>query len=531
MNTKLKSALIAILILGAGSVAMADFNFGIRSHDFYLSVGQYDYYPYGVPQGYTPRISFYDVMSDYGSWAYYQPFGRVWRPYVDAQWRPYVYGHWTYTQYGPTWQGYEPWAWVGYHYGDWVFTQEFGWVWVPGYDWHPGRVAWSYGTDTIGWMPAPPAGYDYYEGSIRYYGNDHRYNYDYDDSYGYNSGYYGYGRPVTNLNVNLWIFINTNHYRSDNYADYCLDRNRTQELFTRRAVRISAQPFERTQLERIVKQRVEQVPVEVREVETERKAVRMVIPSGEEEHIRKNANRVVQDVIKPGFQKERRNFKGQDVRNEKAVETIFKQQPAEIKNPGRVSEERDVRNNGKDIRNNNDVRNNNLDRKNRDTQFEDRGKQGSRELNSKPPVQDDRRFEAPDRSQGADKRAPKAASDNRSPEVDRNRYLGPPQRKYPVAGSNDTEQQNRPDMNQQRRIDSRDRDVQFDRNTGKGGADKVDSSDRNLAKDSKVIREQDNSGGQTKQADQKRNSNKDQKKQKDKKNNNGNTPSNDKQFN
>ena len=511
MNMKLKGALVAILILGAGSVAMADFRFGVRTNDFYMSVGSYDYYPYGVPQGYRPRISFYDVMSDYGSWVYFQPFGRVWRPYADNRWRPYLYGHWTYTQYGPTWQGYEPWAWVGYHYGDWVWTQEFGWVWIPGYDWHAGRVAWSYGADQIGWMPAPPSGYDYYQGSIRYYGNDH-----YNDSYGYNNGYYGRPDSYNNVNVNLWVFINTDHYRADNYADYCLDRYHTQDLFTRRAVRMSSQPIQRTQLERIVKQRVDEVPVEVRELETDRKSVRVVIPKGEDEHIRKNAPRVVQDVIKPAFEKQNRKFKGQNVQNVKAVERIFKQDPAELKVPARSNE------------------NDKVVSRNRDTQFDDHRKQGSdarpAELNSKHQSSENvRRFEEPDRNLDAEKHAAKPAYDNRNPVDDKNRYLGPPQKKTDNAKSFDF-QQSTPSRNASREqtIDPRgnNRDVQFDTRPEKGNA-ASQSVERDNTKDEQVIRDQqvqDDSDNNQKQADAKKNSDKDRKHQKDKKKVNDNKP-------
>lgn len=93
MNNKWKQTVAVILILGAGSVANAGFQVDFGNNNFHVSVGRYDYYPYETRQGYSPRIDFYDVMSDYGDWVYVQPFGRVWRPYADYNWRPYLYGH------------------------------------------------------------------------------------------------------------------------------------------------------------------------------------------------------------------------------------------------------------------------------------------------------------------------------------------------------------------------------------------------------------------------------------------------------
>src|SRR4026208_1953651 len=124
MLRKLTVLVFGLLLLGLAGQASANVGFSISvgSDDFYLSVGNYDYYPYALPYSQqATRVSFYDLMSDYGNWVWVQPFGQVWRPYVRSDWRPYVYGHWTYTRYGPTWVGYEPWAWAGYHYGNWIW--------------------------------------------------------------------------------------------------------------------------------------------------------------------------------------------------------------------------------------------------------------------------------------------------------------------------------------------------------------------------------------------------------------------------
>ena len=288
-------------------------------------------------------------MSDYGAWVSEPSFGQVWRPYVHRGWRPFTQGHWSYTSYGPTWVGYEPWAWMGYHYGNWIWSSRFGWVWIPGHDWHPGRVIWSHGYDNIGWMPAPPNGYDYSRGYLDYRGAHNQFDYydndfdDYDDDYygdgdyydddeyygdSYNSGYGDlfHGSGYRNIVVNLWIFIDTRHYGYNNYSDYYLDSDYTRTLFDRRRVRISSRPLERRTLERIVKQKINQASVQVREIETDNRKVKVVIPSGEEENIRRNANRVVKNVIAPAFAEKKRNFKGLEAENAQVVNKVFKQE-------------------------------------------------------------------------------------------------------------------------------------------------------------------------------------------------------------
>lgn len=341
-NWKTHLIVIAIVLMGLTSAhAAGSFSLSLGTDDFYLSVGNYDYLPYaynsnpGYPE---PQINFYNVMSDYGSWVYVPTFGQVWRPYVDASWRPYTNGHWIYTSYGPTWQGYEPWAWAGYHYGDWIFTQQFGWVWIPGYDWHPGHVVWSRSYDTIGWMPAPPAGYDYSRGYIYYRGNNNQFTYNDPNFFDDNNGYYGggyynqgyddlyYNPNYTNISVNLWVFINNNHYGYDNYADYYLDRDYTRDVFNRRVVRINSRPIQRTQLESVVRTRINEVPVKVKEFDSDKRRVKMIVPEGEEENIRKNANKTVRNVIAPAFAEKQRSFTGMKSKNETGVAKIFKQE-------------------------------------------------------------------------------------------------------------------------------------------------------------------------------------------------------------
>jgi hypothetical protein len=346
MKTWFKIALIFALVLAGAATADAGVSFQIGTDNFFLSVGDYDYLPYayqGDPGYSPPRINFYAMMSQYGRWVRVKPFGRVWRPYASYGWRPFTYGHWIYTRYGPYWEGYEPWAWAGYHYGSWIFARRYGWVWVPGYDWHPGRVSWARGYGTIGWMPMPPDGYDYRQGYLRFSGRNNQFSY-YDDDFGndYGSGSYRYGGPYYNprardmyynpsyasININLWVFIDGAHFGTDNYADYDLGPDYTRYAFDQRTVRISNRPMEMGVLERITRQPIQQVPVDVRELRTDKQNIRVVVPSGRAsvERIRRQSPEVVRQVIAPAFAEEQRQFKGLNSKIQGPVSRIFNQE-------------------------------------------------------------------------------------------------------------------------------------------------------------------------------------------------------------
>ncbi len=346
--------LVLILTLAGYSAASAGISFGVGTDDFYVSVGDYDYLPYayaGNPGYSAPRISFYDVMGDYGAWVNVSQFGQVWRPYAASGWRPYTYGHWIYTSYGPTWQGYEPWAWAGYHYGNWIFTSNYGWVWIPGYEWHNGRVAWAQGYDSIGWTPLPPNGYDYSRGYLSNVGPVNQFSY-YDNDFGvdFGVGGYSYGGPYydpryrdlyynpsfTNINVNLWVFINNNNFVNDNYADYYLGPDYTRQVFDRRLVRISNRQLDKPVLERIVHQKIEDVAVEEKEIQTDKRAIKVVVPTDtqEIERVRRHGKEVVNEVIAPAFAEKQKPFKGERSKNKQEVSKIFHQEntPPRVEN-------------------------------------------------------------------------------------------------------------------------------------------------------------------------------------------------------
>jgi hypothetical protein len=394
-------SLLVLSIVLLGLNASADVSITVGKGDFYVSVGDYDYLPYGDTYGRLPRISFYDMMGQYGTWVNAYPFGRAWRPYVYYDWQPFTYGHWVYTQYGPTWIGYEPWAWAAYHYGNWIWTPQYSWVWLPGYQWHPGRVIWSYSYNTIGWMPAPPQGYNYFCGylcpdrSNRYggYGNvysrsnddfvfdDYNDYEDYNDYSGYdddnygnqgygNSGYdyehqydsqYGYdpysdysfyydpylfNSAYIRIAPKLWVFIPTQYYTSDDYSAYYFDSDYNRYLFDRRLVQINRNEMDRPTLERVVQQRIQEQPVRVKELQTEKQVVKVVVPESEEREVRAHANRVVKEVIAPAFAEKGKGFKGANAKNKDVMARVFKQQEGrqpQVETLDRAAVERDAK--------------------------------------------------------------------------------------------------------------------------------------------------------------------------------------------
>jgi hypothetical protein len=394
MSHRLRTLLMLSIFVFSVAAANAATTITIGRGDFYISVGDYDYLPYGYRDR-LPRVSFYDMMSDYGTWVSVAPFGRAWRPYVYYDWQPYAYGHWIYTSYGPTWQGYEPWAWVGYHYGNWIWSRQYGWVWLPGYDWHPGRVIWSHSYNTIGWMPAPPQGYDYFCGYLcpqrqtfgggydrpdyqysrtrddyrfedyddydeyseyedyddyseyeddryqddRYQDDryrDNRYPGQYNDpyaSYGFRYDPYYFSPEYLRIAPRLWVFIPTNYFVQDNYADFYFDPDFVRYLFERRYIQINLRGLDRFGLERIVRQRIVEHPVQVRQMQTERQTVRVVVPQNQEQNIRTHANRVVKEVLAPAFVEKRKGFKGVKARNREVVTRVFKE-PGDVRKRG-----------------------------------------------------------------------------------------------------------------------------------------------------------------------------------------------------
>lgn len=101
--------------------------------------------------------TFYDDLSPYGEWINDSEYGYIWVPNVDDDFRPYfTNGHWVMTEFGNTWVSNYPWGWACFHYGRWIYNDFYRWIWLPGYEWGPGWVAWRWGNGLCGWAPLYP---------------------------------------------------------------------------------------------------------------------------------------------------------------------------------------------------------------------------------------------------------------------------------------------------------------------------------------------------------------------------------------
>lgn len=202
-------------------------------------------------------VGFHDELSPYGSWVNYSSYGNVWRPHAYSGWRPYMDGYWGQTSYGPTWYGNEAYAPYVYHYGNWIYTARYGWVWIPGNDWHAGRVSWSYGGGYIGWRPQFPSGYNYP-------GSDY----------------------------NFWVVIDSDRFGYNSYRPYALRSTAVRDLFARRVFRTRYDRFQGDDLERIVRRPLRRLNVREREIRIGDRRARILATANDEVRIRKHVSKV-----------------------------------------------------------------------------------------------------------------------------------------------------------------------------------------------------------------------------------------------
>lgn len=106
----------------------------------------------------SPKGTF-SQLDGYGQWMNIQDLGTVWQPNVSADWQPYSDGHWVWTANGWMWDSYEPFGWVVYHYGYWDNDPQYGWIWIPSYQWTPANVNWYNQNGYVGWSPQPSPGF------------------------------------------------------------------------------------------------------------------------------------------------------------------------------------------------------------------------------------------------------------------------------------------------------------------------------------------------------------------------------------
>jgi hypothetical protein len=195
---------------------------------------------------------FYDNLSGQGNWIEVGDYGYCFQPNVavsNSDWRPYSDGYWAYTDVGWTWVSYEDFGWATYHYGRWTNLENYGWLWVPGYEWGPAWVSWRTGGDYIGWAPLPPSGHTVYQGQAITGGVD--------VEFGIGPLYYNFvdiryvGEPVLrgrilapsrNVTIiNQTVNVTNITYSNSTVYNYGPDYNRLNQYSTRPIQRLSLQ--------------------------------------------------------------------------------------------------------------------------------------------------------------------------------------------------------------------------------------------------------------------------------------------------
>jgi hypothetical protein len=150
---------------------------------------------------------FYSSLSPYGEWIDLQDGVTAWRPNnISPDWKPYSIGRWSWTNNGWYWDSDEPFGWATYHYGRWYNDENYGWIWVPDYEWAPAWVEWRYDNDYIGWAPLPPYASFSSNLGIRF-------------SLGWHSHY------------RSWNFVNYGHFCDFHINRFFMDERRVSRFF------------------------------------------------------------------------------------------------------------------------------------------------------------------------------------------------------------------------------------------------------------------------------------------------------------
>ncbi|MEW6365375.1 MAG: DUF6600 domain-containing protein [Acidobacteriota bacterium] len=152
--------------------------------------------------------------------------------------------------------GPEPWGWSVYHYGHWIFTNAYGWVWVPGYEWRPADVVWSYGDGYVGWCPS------------------------------YCARAYGYS-PAR---ASLWVFIGADRFTYNDYGGYSVQPSVVQTLFVRKTVQFTPSAPKRDAMERVTRRSIPVQSVKQREMTVDGRRVKMVVPQAHDAIVLKQAS-------------------------------------------------------------------------------------------------------------------------------------------------------------------------------------------------------------------------------------------------
>jgi len=97
------------------------------------------------------------TLDPHGTWVEVAEYGEAWRPTgVRTSWQPYSEGHWERDGEEWLWVSDFDWGWLPFHYGRWYSHANFGWVWIPGFDYAPSWTVWRDADDYSAWAPLPP---------------------------------------------------------------------------------------------------------------------------------------------------------------------------------------------------------------------------------------------------------------------------------------------------------------------------------------------------------------------------------------
>jgi len=203
-------------------------------------------------------------------------------------------------------------------------------------------------------MPLPPDGYDYERGRCERVGTYSQFTYsdsDFDvnfglDSYSYGGPYYDtrardmfYNPYYMGLIGNLWVFIDDANFDQDDYADCELGPSYVRYAFDEKMVRISNRPMALATMRDVVRQPLQEVPVAVRELRTNKGNIRVVVPSGNAplERIRQHSSETVRQVIAPAFATQKQQFKGRTSKIQPPIGRVFQQEnvPARVEKTSR----------------------------------------------------------------------------------------------------------------------------------------------------------------------------------------------------
>jgi hypothetical protein len=211
---------------------------------------------------------FVEPLDGYGSWIYVSDFdGPIWFPRVERVWRPYVQGYWVTTNIGVMWVADEPWGWLTHHYGRWVYLDDYGWGWVPGYDYAPAWVAWVVADDCVGWAPLPPDGFHY---------RHHR------PPSGMR-GYYGcpVGNRIVDIDYNVFVFVSNRDFHNTRFHGREFSGGRSEHFFKSKNVQSMRRDPDAEFVSRITNERVRPVRVEGRSYRSGDRRIVDYRPAGE----------------------------------------------------------------------------------------------------------------------------------------------------------------------------------------------------------------------------------------------------------